>query len=327
MFDNLINRHDVAHVVGKIRRDGLNRLASAIRPSSRARVQHAWHHSSSPPRHWGSIPAVRRRWNRLISGHPDVDLRRYTAEHHLVGRSDLVALSLACGAGANERRWAETGMFARIDGIDISPTRIQAARREAREAGSDHLLHFEVADVRTYEFDDAAYDVVIAESALHHISGLHELAPRLRRAMKRGGLLILNDFVGPARFQWTDSQLEITSNLLRDLPEKYRRRWKTGAVKTSFHRPGRLMMWLSDPSEAVESDVILTALSDVFETVELRPYGGTILQLLFDDIAHNFLDGSEETAEILRHCFEVEDAALASGDIESDFVYGVFRAR
>lgn len=326
MFNNLINRHDVGRVIGKIRRDGWDRISSIVKPSAQARVESAWRHADSPPRHWGRIPQVRRRWNELISGDPDVDLRRHTIDRHLTGRSGLVGLSLACGSGGNELRWAATGAFASIEGLDISSPRITSARKAAVAAGLDDVLIFKVADARSYNFGVQSYDVIIAESALHHMSGLPDLIARLRWALKPDGLLVLNDFVGPSRFQWTDAQLRIVNQLLRDLPPRYRKRWKTRSIKRSFHRPGRLLMRLADPSEAAESDAILDVLGSTFELVELKPYGGTILQLIFDDIAHNFLDGSIETDALIRHCFEVEDAALASCDIGSDFVYAIYRA-
>ncbi|MFW5955697.1 MAG: hypothetical protein ACOCSK_03045, partial [Rhodothermales bacterium] len=92
-----------------------------------------------------------------------------------------------------------------------------------------------------------------------------------------------------------------------------------------FHRPGRLLMQLSDPSEAVESSAILETIRKCLEPILVRPYGGSVLHLLFDDIAHNFLRSDEETRQLLDLCFQTEDWALNSGQVASDFVFGVYK--
>ena len=52
-----------------------------------------------------------------------------------------------------------------------------------------------------------SYDLVLAEGALHHFTPLHAVYDKIFRALKEGGYLVINDFVGPTRFQWTDRQL------------------------------------------------------------------------------------------------------------------------
>ncbi len=82
-------------------------------------------------------------------------------------------------------------------------------------------------------------------------------------------------------------------------------------------------MILGDPSEAVESSKIRPLLHKIFEVVEIREYGGTVLHLLFSGIAHNFLSEDTETRHWLDICFEVEDSLLRKGDIQSDFIIAV----
>ncbi len=86
-------------------------------------------------------------------------------------------------------------------------------------------------------------------------------------------------------------------------------------------------MLLSDPSEAAHSDEILNELEKVFECKELPNLGGTVLQLLFDDIAHHFLDDSTETLALVEACIKHEQELITKGAIPSDFVFGVFQLR
>jgi hypothetical protein len=78
-----------------------------------------------------------------------------------------------------------------------------------------------------------------------------------------------------------------------------------------------------DPSEAVESSKIEILLYKFFKVVEVKAYGGTILHMLFNGIAHNFLSEERETQHWIDICFEVEDLLLSSGEIRSDFMVAV----
>ena len=263
----------------------------------------------------------------MISGDENTEPADYVAAEWLAGKRQLLALSVGCGTGREEVRWARTGRFRRIDAYDLSEPRIREAARYAKAEGCADKIRFHAADVRELKAPKGTYDVVIAEGALHHLSPLADVISFLESALKPGGYLVLKDFVGPSRFQWTGRQLEAVDCLLAVLPERYRRRWMTGTVKRRFFRPSRLSMLLSDPSEAAESSRILPLLSEWFEPVERTGIGGTLLHLLFNDIAHNFLSEDAESRRLLRLCFAAEDKLLASRELASDFVFGVFRKR
>lgn len=84
-------------------------------------------------------------------------------------------------------------------------------------------------------------------------------------------------------------------------------------------------MMLGDPSEAVHSADILDVLGEHFTCKELRPLGGTLLQLVFDDIAQHFQDQTPEIDRILEMCIAQEKDLISTGVLPSDFVYGVFQ--
>lgn len=185
----------------------------------------------------------------------------------------------------------------------------------------DGVLRFAVADVRSLNLPDTSFDVILAEGALHHISPLEPAVAALARLLKPGGRLVLRDFVGPSRFQWTDAQVAAADALLATLPERLRTRWGSGRVKSRMLRPGTLAMRLMDPSEAAESDRILGVLNRHFEPIDRKDLGGTVLHLVLDDIAFHFQDG--EGAAWLAALFDAEDALLEDG-LSSDFVYAVY---
>jgi hypothetical protein len=79
-------------------------------------------------------------------------------------------------------------------------------------------------------------------------------------------------------------------------------------------------MVAADPSEAVRSADILTALNLFFEVIEQRDIGGTLLHLALGDIAQNFDATEAEDRRYLEQLFELEDRMLAERSINSDFV-------
>ena len=60
-----------------------------------------------------------------------------------------------------------------------------------------------------------------------------------------------------------------------------------------------------------------------FEIVEFKPLGGTLLQFLLTDVAENFR--SPEGECLLKMLFEIKDALLETGALQSDFAYIVVR--
>jgi hypothetical protein len=60
-------------------------------------------------------------------------------------------------------------------------------------------------------------------------------------------------------------------------------------------------------------------LREHFRIVEFKPLGGSILQFLLADIAGNFQ--SEAGNQLLEMLFIIEDALMATGELDSDFAY------
>lgn len=324
VFNNWVNANDFALIARRIREGGLKRILRRVLGGRQVRIETSWRKSEIPPTNWWDIPEVVERWNLKITGSPDTDFNDYVAEKYLADRRDLVAVSLGCGTGVREKRWAETGKFRRIDGYDVSKPRIESARASAKAAGLNDLLNFHVGDVFS-DVVDGAYDIVIVEGSLHHFSPLEAILGRIQNLLQDDGYLLVNEFVGPTRFQWEDRQLLEINRLLASLPDRLKTKWDGKTIKTRVGRPSKLCIRYGDPSEAIESDRILPMLKTKFCPVEVKPYGGTILHMLFHEIAHNFRTDDPEVKKWLRVCFQTEDAFIESGDLTSDFVAGVYQ--
>ena len=322
----LLTADDFRETLAKLRQRGLPFLLSKLRPSALARTRSAFDDPALRAANWWQVPAVRRRWNQRLTGDPARPYEPYVAAKYLAGRTGLRLLSLGSGAASHELAFARLPQFVEVRCVDIAARLLAQAAATARAEG---LANFrtEVADVNALALAPAAYDVVLFHSALHHFADVAGVLARVRQTLRPAGLLVLNDYVGPARLQWTAAQLAETNRLLREvLPARLRVRYLSRRLKTHVSGPGQLRMRLADPSEAPESDRIVPALRQHFEALEETGLGGNLLTLVLKDIAHHFVDESDAEAQrLLAELFRREDAFLESHP--SDLLFGVYRPR
>jgi ubiquinone/menaquinone biosynthesis C-methylase UbiE len=305
----------------------IQKIALRLPLGKLGRIKAAWQHEQSPVIGWGAIPTIQQRMNLLVSGDEKIDYCEYISSKYLAGKNSLRGLSLSCGSGENELRWAQTNKFSRIDACDLSENRIQHAKIMANDEGFGDILNFYIGDVFNIKKKDPIYDVVLCSSSLHHFSPLEHILQIVINILKPGGIFVVNEFVGPTRFQWTDRQIELINSLLAIFPFQYKTLTNSHFTKLPIVRPSKFGMILRDPSEAVESSNILPMLYRRFDVIERRDLGGTILHPLLYRISHHFLYPDETGSRLLKLCIEVEDILLTTREIESDFTLVVCRAK
>lgn len=319
----LLTSDDLLETLAKLRQRGLPFLLSKLQLSALARTRSAFDDPMLRAANWWQVPAVRRRWNQRMTGHPAQPYEIYVADKYLAGRTGLRLLSLGSGGASHELAFARLPHFAEVRCVDIAARLLaEAAATAAREGLSN--FRTEVADVNALAISPASYDVVLFHSALHHFDNVDGIVARVRQALRPDGLLVLNDYVGPARLQWTAAQLAEANRILREvLPARLRVRYLSRQVKARVSGPGLWRMRLADPSEAAESDRIVPALRRHFAPLEEAALGGNILTLVLKDIAHHFMGDDAEARQILSEMCRLEDAFLAQHP--SDLLFGVYR--
>lgn len=172
--------------------------------------------------YWVEVPEVLRSINRAISGDPEVDWSGYTVRKYFSSRLPLNrCLSLGSGSGELERKLARSRTFIECDGYDISPKAVERATELAKREGLDNI-RYTVTDVDGLRLPRSIYDAVWLYGALHHFRSLENVSREIAQSLAPGGLLILNEYVGPARFQFPERQKEIANLCLRLLPRRYR---------------------------------------------------------------------------------------------------------
>lgn len=307
----------------KVKQKGLNELLSKLHLSDQARTVSKWN-SVVPSSDFWIIPQVRNRWNEKCTGSPQLEYEDYLVSKFLSGAQGLKMLSVGCGSGSRERKFGKYSNFASIEGIDMAENRILEARKEASDLNMNHI-HYIVGDFLKQELTPHSYDLILFNSSLHHFKDINGLLENnVLPLLKNGGLLVIFEYVGPKRLQWTNSQLEYANKLLKELPSKYKLRFKNNSIKQRIYRPGLLRMLLVDPSEAIDSESIIPAIHTHFKTIEEKKIGWDITHLLFKDIAHNFLNDDKETESLISYLFDKEDEYLSMTG-RSDAVFGVYQ--
>lgn len=307
----------------KVKQKGYNELLSKFHLSNKGRTLSKWNTISSSSDFW-IILEIRCRWNEKCTGNPNIEYEDYVVSKYFSKSKGLKMLSVGCGTGARERKFAKYPNFNLIEGVDMAEKQIDEARNHASDLKLNNIKYI-VGDFTTHIFEHSTYDVILFNSSLHHFKDIHNiLQTKVLPLLKDGGYLLIFEYVGPKRLQWTKQQLEFANKLLTDLPLKYKIRFNSKSIKRRIYRPGLFRMLLVDPSEAIDSDSIIPSIHNHFKIIEERKIGWDISHLLFKDIAHNFLNNDKETQKLLSYLFDKEDEYLSMTG-GSDAVFGVYQ--
>ncbi|HUI91253.1 MAG TPA: class I SAM-dependent methyltransferase [Chitinivibrionales bacterium] len=325
-FRNIIHIQDLIDLYHEALRFPLRDLLSRFRLRKSSRTRAAWSSIDLPGKEWGNINRIQTHISLITTGNSNREYYDYIAEKYLKARQPLIALSLGSGRGYNELRWAGYCRFREFRGIELSPKLVAFANNLAAENRHSEIT-FAAGNVSNITLPAGYFDAVFVQHSLHHFSRMEKVIAIVNNCLKPGGLFIVDEYAGKNRLQWPDAQLRQANELLRQMPERYRKLWKLDKVKKHVQRPGLLRMYLADPSEAVESEKIRPLLNKHFETLELKEIGGPVLCPLFHDIGANFTDDDPEAMRIVDRCIQTEMELLRRGGIASDFFMGVFAKR
>jgi SAM-dependent methyltransferase len=252
---------------------------------------------SKDPAYWMAHPLCRQAINRRISGNPnewplDWFKRVYAPAPYRFG------ISWGCGLGPFERAAVRIGLAESIEAFDISEKSLEDARREAgREKVSG-------IDYRLGDFDDPVivggrYDVAFFHASLHHVSRLERLFRRLALGLREGGVVYVEEFVGPSRREWRRRMMWEAQEVLDEFPA-------SAKIRSIIDLP----IQQDDPSEGVRSGEIRDFLRRYLDVFAWRPYGGQLAGLVFPCLSREWAE-SPEAAPFIGRLLEREDAQIA----------------
>src|SRR5262249_51989228 len=193
------------------------------------------------------------------------------------------------------RYLCEGGFVGPIVASDIADRALARAAEQARAAGYANIRHIQ-ADLNTADLASphfgGPFDFVLAEGVLHHIGGTERCLRMLHESLPPDGCLAMVEYEGPVRFQmterqtrWINAALATMPRWLRPLPPDEDQDLPISAEELAnvyFIPPPEDLVAAADPTEAIAGVALKTLVPQVFEIVERRGYGGTLLQYIPD---------------------------------------------
>jgi ubiquinone/menaquinone biosynthesis C-methylase UbiE len=270
---------------------------------------------------WDAHPIVKRYINRRISGDPEISWLPFVKQRFFP-KPVQRGLSLGCGWGNLERDAVSLDICMEFDAYDIAPGAIEVAREEAAKRGLSDVLHYHCADLNVIELPPGRYDVCFAAASLHHISKLDQVLSQVQSALRESGLLVMLEYVGPTRYQWSRKVEAFMNALLKAFPESHKISLRDQPIiKGEIRRPKVKDVISADPSEAIRSEEILSLLSKYFTIKYQANFGGTLLQFVLADIVGNFKIDDPKDIALLNLAILFEEILMDEGVISSDFVF------
>ena len=222
--------------------------------------------------------------------------------------------SPGCGAGAKERALARALPDRHIVACDIASQALTMAQEEAAREGLTNV-EFIQQDFNDLHLDAGSFDAVAGMGAFHHIEKLEGFWKECRRALRPGGVIMGQEYIGPPRFQWTDAQVEEGSRVLAQMvPGAHRPHHDV------VRRPAVEEVIALDPSEAVRSHELLSTLADTgFELFGYASGGSALLQPVLMYQVHTYHPQRWDHNLVLAQIFAEEDRLMRDGRLGDDF--------
>jgi len=278
--------------------------------------------SEAPETQWVRVPGVAENMNRRATGDPEMDWITHSAGLLAKFAKPVKALSLGCGFGVIERVLRRCDYCQVIHGVDVAEGAIEGARKAAQAEGLDGLT-YEVADLNTATLPKEAYDVVYVHAALHHVFQLEHLLDEIKQTLKPGGLFVVYEYIGPSQMQFPRRDLELADAFLNVIPECYRKLQRRAGTKKEALRTSLDTMNSSDPSEGIRASEIVPLIASRFEIRHFRYVGGTLLLLVFNEIAGNFLESDLEIIPLVDALITLDNFLIDNAVLPSYHVYMV----
>jgi ubiquinone/menaquinone biosynthesis C-methylase UbiE len=221
--------------------------------------------------YWNDLEIVRRYMSKNFTGDEKTwwitDFKKRYAKNPF-----KKVLFLNCGDGRFDREFIDNGIAKSIYAFDISPDLISKAKKNR----GNRNIKYEIRDVNKISFKNNEYDLAVNIAALHHVQYINRLCRILAKTIKKDGYIVNFDYIGPHRNQYPARQWGWVKKINNSLPEDIRHK--------PLKYPHLLTMLLTDPTEAIHSEKIISCLSRYFNIIERHDTGGGIA---YPIITHN----------------------------------------
>ena len=226
------------------------------------------------------------------------------------------AMSIGCGIARFEIELLVQGTIEHCDLWDISVAALEEAAGNAEQAGVADRVSLHRGDA--LESSERGYDLMIFQDSLHHATDLEATLGFTRSALRSGGWVFAEEYIGPSRFAFPPHDVDLAQRLYRMLADDLRCQWP------ELPLPDPAAVAEADPTEAVESDRILESLSEFGECRTVL-FGGALPYILWHGLDHDALWDTQRGRELVDVLLDLDRALTESQMLPSYF--GVILAR
>lgn len=230
-------------------------------------------------------------------------------------------LSIGCGDGGHEIAMARRGFVREIRAFDASPVAIEQARTSAFAEGLE--IDFAIGTFEAFVQDSGPedlYDAVLFSGSLHHVLDLEGMLSAVRRVLKPGGRVIVNEYCGPCYQLYSAGQLEVINRVLSSIPETFRL-----GPQIQLELPTIEMIMAGDPTEGVRASLIPLLVPMYFRKEYERFIGGALLHPIFGCLnGAKVNDGSPESIAFVQMLILLENELTAAGRLGHEFMFGIY---
>ena len=290
----------------------------------------------------GSTECVKR-IQQKISGDERVPWLQYVMNTYMapaLGRAETRrpresyrCLLLGSNEGHMERTLAENGFRGEIVATDIAEKALARARQKSDALGLTHIRHVQMDLNR--DSIEGPFDFVIAEGVLHHLVNVERCLRQVDSALRDDGVFVMVEFEGAVRFQlpdlqlrWINAALNVLPKALRPFPGDGEPEFPATAEENARvyqPRPPEQAIVEVDPSEAINGPLLKALVPEIFDIVERKGFGGTLLAYMTAHFDFKRANHDPFALNWLKVLLDVEDTLIRTRILDDDFVFYVVK--
>ena len=229
-------------------------------------------------------------------------------------------LSIGCGDGAHELAIGRRRYASYIRAFDASSVAIEQARASAVAENLD--IDFRVSTFEEFcrsEPEGPLMDAVLFCGSLHHVIEIEAMLFAVRRHLRPGGFVIVNEYVGPCYQLYSERQLSIVNNFLKRVPAEFK-----VEPDAQLDLPTIEMIMAADPTEGVRANLIRHLLPLFFNRHYERLIGGGLLHPIFGLLDDNRVnDGSPASVALAEMLVAADSELTRLGVLDHEFLFTV----
>ncbi|OIP51879.1 hypothetical protein AUK10_04340 [Candidatus Gracilibacteria bacterium CG2_30_37_12] len=183
-------------------------------------------------------------------------------------------LSLGGGFGEEELSIVAKGVVENMTFVDFSEGSNTILRENAEKLNIKNKVFSINGDLNFIKLEKNTYDFIICRNVLHHIINLEECLFQLNNSLTENGIIVIDEFIGANKFQWSTTRIEFIKTFCKHLKEKF-------DIETlDFVKTNKKSLTNNCPFEAIRSEELYNLIHYYFgeNQIQENRYG-----YLFED--------------------------------------------